>query len=304
MESMDNEDQLYDGWNSGTWANRIIWASTVFFFLAVLASCCGSRVLRWCTRASLIVVSGGYSIAVVHKLLIAVGSPGAEHRLQGTWTSVAVAHMFSCSTTRGIYVPGPGINPCPQLKGGSLATGPPGKSWHSLWVDFRSCHLDISMSMNLDCVIMSLNQLTLKRQSGLGPHDCPSLSVPIAPTYLYAIEFKDISGSLYRGSTATSWPALTPTFSTIFSFFENNTVAIEESVPDGIAKTSGISDHLPSSHWSHPAHANNCFQATEFLKEENTWTGVLSASKALMQLLVNPFMGPLTNRYLDECSTI
>ncbi|CAN0457907.1 unnamed protein product [Rangifer tarandus platyrhynchus] len=72
--------------------------------------------------------------------------------------------------------------------------------------------------------------------------------VTITPTYLYAIEFKDISGSLYLGSTTTSRPALTPTFPAIFSFFENNTVAIEESVPDGIARTSGISDHLPSSH--------------------------------------------------------
>lgn len=29
MESM-NEDQLYDGWNSGTWANRITQAGAVF----------------------------------------------------------------------------------------------------------------------------------------------------------------------------------------------------------------------------------------------------------------------------------
>ncbi|XP_043309764.1 chromaffin granule amine transporter [Cervus canadensis] len=121
--------------------------------------------------------------------------------------------------------------------------------------------------------------------------------VPIAPTYLYAIEFKDISGSLYLGSTTTSRPALTPTFSTIFSFFENNTVAIEESVPNGIARTSGISGTIsPPVTEAIPAHGNNCFQATEFLKEENIWIGVLFASKALMQLLVNPFMGPLTNK--------
>ncbi|KAB0373530.1 hypothetical protein FD755_015189 [Muntiacus reevesi] len=99
------------------------------------------------------------------------------------------------------------------------------------------------------------------------------------------------------GSTTTSRPTLTPTFSTIFSFFENNTVAIEESVPNGIARTSGISGTIsPPVTEAIPAHGNNCFQATEFLKEENIWIGVLFASKALMQLLVNPFMGPLTNR--------
>ncbi|XP_055434650.1 chromaffin granule amine transporter isoform X2 [Bubalus kerabau] len=121
--------------------------------------------------------------------------------------------------------------------------------------------------------------------------------VPIVPTYLYAIEFKDTNSSRYLGSATTTQPALTPAFSTIFSFFENNTVAIEESVPSGIARTSGISGTIsPPVTEAIPAHGNNCFQATEFLKEENIWVGVLFASKALMQLLVNPFVGPLTNR--------
>lgn len=134
---------------------------------------------------------------------------------------------------------------------------------------------------------------------------CTSLSVPIVPTYLYAKEFKDINGSRYLDSTTTSQPALTPAFSTIFSFFENNTVAIQESVPSGTARTSGISGTVsPPVTEADVAHGNNCFQATEFLKEENIWVGVLFASKALMQLLVNPFMGPLTNRYLDGRSAI
>ncbi|XP_027405581.1 chromaffin granule amine transporter isoform X1 [Bos indicus x Bos taurus] len=121
--------------------------------------------------------------------------------------------------------------------------------------------------------------------------------VPIVPTYLYAIEFKDINGSLYLGSATTTQPSLTPAFSTILSFFENNTVAVEESVPSGIARTSSISGTIsPPVTEAIPAHGNNCFQATEFLKEENLWVGVLFASKALMQLLVNPFVGPLTNR--------
>uniref|UniRef100_A0A8D1B722 Major facilitator superfamily (MFS) profile domain-containing protein n=1 Tax=Sus scrofa TaxID=9823 RepID=A0A8D1B722_PIG len=121
--------------------------------------------------------------------------------------------------------------------------------------------------------------------------------VPIVPTYLYAIEFKDVNTSLYLGPTSTTQPALASAFSTIFSFFENNTVAVEESVPGGTAWTNGTSGTTPPPVTEAIAtHKNNCFQGTEFLKEENIWVGVLFASKALMQLLVNPFVGPLTNR--------
>ena len=35
----------------------------------------------------------------------------AEHRLQGTWSSVAVAHRLRCSSARGIF-PHQGSNPC------------------------------------------------------------------------------------------------------------------------------------------------------------------------------------------------
>nr|XP_010994679.1 chromaffin granule amine transporter [Camelus dromedarius] len=121
--------------------------------------------------------------------------------------------------------------------------------------------------------------------------------VPIVPTYLYAIEFKGVNTSLYLGPTAASQHTLTPAFSTIFSFFDNNTISTEGSVPGGIAWTSGTSGTTPPPVTeAMPAHKNNCFQGTEFLKEENIWVGVLFASKALMQLLVNPFVGPLTNR--------
>ncbi|XP_057580698.1 chromaffin granule amine transporter isoform X3 [Hippopotamus amphibius kiboko] len=121
--------------------------------------------------------------------------------------------------------------------------------------------------------------------------------VPIVPTYLYATEFKEVNTSLYLGPTMTSQPALTSAFSTLFSFFENNTLAIEEGVPSDTAWTSGTSGTIPPPLTkATPAHGNNCFQGTEYLKEENIWVGLLFASKALMQLLINPFVGPLTNR--------
>ena len=47
--------------------------------------------LHRCMGLSLLVASGGYSLAVLHGILIAVASLVMEHGLWGTWTSVAVA---------------------------------------------------------------------------------------------------------------------------------------------------------------------------------------------------------------------
>ena len=47
---------------------------------------------------SLVVVSGGYSLVVLHGLLIAVASLVAEHRLQGAWASVVVRGLSSCGS--------------------------------------------------------------------------------------------------------------------------------------------------------------------------------------------------------------
>uniref|UniRef100_A0A3Q2P329 Solute carrier family 18 member A1 n=1 Tax=Fundulus heteroclitus TaxID=8078 RepID=A0A3Q2P329_FUNHE len=41
---------------------------------------------------------------------------------------------------------------------------------------------------------------------------------------------------------------------------------------------------------------SGCLQDSVFLEEENVRVGLLFASKALVQLLINPFVGPLTNR--------
>lgn len=119
--------------------------------------------------------------------------------------------------------------------------------------------------------------------------------VPIVPTFLYATEFKDVNSSLHRGPSVSSQQALTsPAFSTIFSFFDNTTMTAEEHVPFRVAWTNGTIPPPVTEAVSVPK--NNCLQGIEFLEEENIRVGVLFASKALMQLLVNPFVGPLTNR--------
>ncbi|XP_055975124.1 chromaffin granule amine transporter isoform X2 [Sorex fumeus] len=122
--------------------------------------------------------------------------------------------------------------------------------------------------------------------------------VPIVPAFLYATEFKEVNSSLNVGPTTTSQHTLTSSvFSTVFSFFDNNTIDIEGSANSGTVWTKTASGTIPAPvHEVITANKNNCLQGKEFLEEENIRVGILFASKALMQLLVNPFVGPLTSR--------
>ncbi|XP_044516762.1 chromaffin granule amine transporter isoform X1 [Gracilinanus agilis] len=122
--------------------------------------------------------------------------------------------------------------------------------------------------------------------------------VPIIPTFLYATEFKgtNVSESFPFGRSV---PEIlrNADFSSIFSYFDNTTVVIEESTHKGKERINGTFGTLPPQ-VIRPSVAprNNCLQGTEFLEEENLRVGLLFASKAIMQLLVNPFVGILTNR--------
>ncbi|XP_006156499.1 chromaffin granule amine transporter isoform X1 [Tupaia chinensis] len=121
--------------------------------------------------------------------------------------------------------------------------------------------------------------------------------VPIVPTFLYATEFQDANSSLHASAALRPQHTLTSAaFSTVFSFFDNSTIAVEESAPNGTAWTGGPAATPTPVTEAISARQNNCLQGTEFLEEENARVGILFASKALMQLLVNPFVGPLTNR--------
>ena len=99
---------------------------TCNLFLAALCFHCGAQALV--CRLSLIEASGGYSLATLGRLLVAVACFVAEHRLKGAWALVVVAQGFSCPLACGILLPRPRIEPMsPALAGGLLTTGPPGK---------------------------------------------------------------------------------------------------------------------------------------------------------------------------------
>ena len=96
-----------------------------FVFLSALG-------LRWACGCSLFAESGGSSLAVGLRLLIAVACLLEDHGLQGAQASVAVARRLSCSGARGIFLDR-GSSWCPPaLHGGFSTTGPPGKSLSGL----------------------------------------------------------------------------------------------------------------------------------------------------------------------------
>ena len=120
----------------------ITFKKNIYLFLAALG-------LRCCTQAFSSCGQWGLLFIAVHRLLIAVASLVADHRLQACslqqlWHagsvvvarrlqstgSVVVAHGPRCSVACGVWdFPGPGLEPVsPALAGGFLTTVPPGKS--------------------------------------------------------------------------------------------------------------------------------------------------------------------------------
>ncbi|NXP27696.1 VMAT1 protein, partial [Scytalopus superciliaris] len=121
--------------------------------------------------------------------------------------------------------------------------------------------------------------------------------VPIVPTFLYTTEYEGANSSAPPAQTEAAPPALkAPPFSSLFSYFDNTTVPVSGSespleVPNGTE-----SSRPPAPPGSPPGPPRGCPEGHEFLTKENVRVGLLFASKALVQLLVNPSVGLLTNR--------
>ncbi|NXS62892.1 VMAT1 protein, partial [Brachypteracias leptosomus] len=121
--------------------------------------------------------------------------------------------------------------------------------------------------------------------------------VPIVPTFLYTTEYEATNSSAAPAQAELAPPALkAPPFSSLFSYFDNTTVTISDSTSamDTVNRTKSILPPQPPP--STPPVPSSCPEGEEFLTEENVRVGLLFASKALVQLVVNPFVGLLTNR--------
>ncbi|XP_014897606.1 chromaffin granule amine transporter-like, partial [Poecilia latipinna] len=122
--------------------------------------------------------------------------------------------------------------------------------------------------------------------------------VPIIPTFLYAMEHPEpqtvpdkVPSRTSSSRTAALGPEAqqNPRPSPLVSLFNNVTFDLQES------RTEVTAELLLANQTSNKS-ASSCLQDSVFLEEENVRVGLLFASKALVQLLVNPFVGPLTNR--------
>lgn len=82
----------------------------------------------------------------------------------------------------------------------------------------------------------------------------------------------------------------------MFSYFDNTTVTVLGSTSAEELVNGTESSRLPQPPTSSPPVPSGCPEGEEFLAKENVRVGLLFASKALIQLVVNPAVGLLTNR--------
>lgn len=127
------------------------------------------------------------------------------------------------------------------------------------------------------------------------PSRSVSSPVPIIPSYLYSIEHE--KNATTAVPTARPAPTAAPSdgFQSIFSFYDNSTVATGNA-------TGGLQGRPLPTATSQPLVTNasagpsDCPRGDKDLLNENVQVGLLFASKATVQLLTNPFIGLLTNR--------
>ncbi|XP_035235087.1 chromaffin granule amine transporter [Anguilla anguilla] len=129
--------------------------------------------------------------------------------------------------------------------------------------------------------------------------------VPIIPTFLYATEYKRPDPSptpIPSRLVSPRPPQEEAAFSAIVSRYDNATyvlrvaaTAASAAVANGnLSEPASASTAAPNG--SSPEAPGGCSVNGDFLEQENVRVGLMFASKAMVQLLVNPFVGPLTNR--------
>lgn len=140
------------------------------------------------------------------------------------------------------------------------------------------------------CVCMQSCNLWLVKES---VHQCPLASlylpVPIIPSYLYHLD--ESTDTMFKNDTLSqqSPPAA---FHSIVSLYDNT---VRSSSSNTTARSTDLAPTSPAT-TALPQNSSECPQSTSKLLNENVKVGMLFASKATVQLLTNPFIGPLTNR--------
>ncbi|KAI5102696.1 synaptic vesicular amine transporter [Silurus meridionalis] len=111
--------------------------------------------------------------------------------------------------------------------------------------------------------------------------------LPIIPSYLYTVD--DEASTAVRNHSASS-QSPSGTFQTIVSLYDNST-RLTNLIPQ--VSTPGVT--LPPTP-TPLTNVSDCPKADNQLLNENVKVGLLFASKATVQLITNPIIGPLTNK--------
>lgn len=115
---------------------------------------------------------------------------------------------------------------------------------------------------------------------------CPP--VPIIPSYLYNL---DEPTDVVLKNNTPSQQGPPGAFHSIVSLYDNT---VRSSGSNTTARSSDLAPTAPAAEL--PQNSSDCPQSTSTLLNENVKVGMLFASKATVQLITNPFIGPLTNR--------
>uniref|UniRef100_A0A8C9ZMP8 Solute carrier family 18 member 2 n=1 Tax=Sander lucioperca TaxID=283035 RepID=A0A8C9ZMP8_SANLU len=113
--------------------------------------------------------------------------------------------------------------------------------------------------------------------------------VPIIPSYLYTLD--ESTDVVLKNSTASQLAA-PGTFHSIVSLYDNT---VRSSGSNATARSPDLVPMAPAA-TELPHNISDCPQSASRLLNENVKVGLLFASKATVQLITNPFIGPLTNR--------
>ncbi|XP_061767090.1 synaptic vesicular amine transporter isoform X1 [Nerophis ophidion] len=116
--------------------------------------------------------------------------------------------------------------------------------------------------------------------------------VPIIPSYLYNL---DESSAVVLNNTSAQKQTAPAAFEQIVSLYDNT---VRSSVSNATVRaTDGVVPTFTTAGVVElPDNSSDCPHSTNELINENVKVGLLFASKATVQLITNPFIGPLTNR--------
>lgn len=125
-----------------------------------------------------------------------------------------------------------------------------------------------------------------------------AFSVPIIPSYLYSLRHpKNVTDvQTIRPET----PSVNSNrLQSIFSYYDNSTIVTGNNSEktrseDYYAQTEQMVVNMTKTTPS----SSDCPKKDKELVNENVEVGLLFASKATVQFLTNPFIGPMTNRYV------